>query len=950
MRVTVRVRPPLPREIDATGCFRACVACPRPVAAPAGAASAPGHDVYVTTTDEAVLVGGGGGPSGKQKSKRRVKGKSTGPTQSLRAFHFDAVFEGVSSTEDVYASACSDVATLALRGRNATVFAYVCVRSRARAWPLSTAAPLRARPALTRPPPRPRVRGNGSVLRMNVPPCPGVCATPAQSCAGGRWLAILCLALLLFLWVPGHPRTTTPPPPHTHTRAHARTHTISVSLTLPGIAGRRRYGQTGTGKTYTMHGGSTPTAFPPSSSASGDPSSSARHGVAGLIARDLFAATAQGARAATIEVACLQIYGSHLTDLLGDGDVGRCLRVRAVAPHRTGSDRAGAGPHTHTHTHTHQHSRTRSVEVEGLTWHRLSCVDGLGALERRAASRRNVAATKLNATSSRSHMVMTFRVTTTRGGGATGCAASTREKAVAKINVVDLAGSERVKDSGVAGQDLRDAAAINLSLFHLVGVVKALAAHQDGGGKCGEADGVPYNRSKLTTVLRDSLGGGCFTSLIATISPAQEHAHETVSTLKFAQACTKVAHTEQAAAAASAAESARQAEASLAEGRRRRGEARRVAGARLPWAEWRLAPLPSSHGAASLAPLAAPRPDANTLTTVTTVATDAGVTTVPYTRRTVALGLSGFGASGQVSCLCAGSPHAPRGLALCLHGHPSSAEAFEWVLPALVHAGYYAVAVDMPGRGASTGTPLLTRSEHNLDQGGACDVAVAAIAALAAPTEGGDGGDDNCGAAGSGEGARPGVGAEACAGVDGGNQREARPGPRAGEGEAGESEAGEAGEGAGRSKRQTRARKHKPRAVLVGYDWGGGVALSCGASKRHRGFVSHIVAFHPSYQEASAGELKRIGCPVHLVWCKQDQFHSWNKWKANSSALAASLGQSRYKLLLLDEPQYAKYNWRRHLDKIQLSIVEFVIGKSLNLNPDRAYKQVYGRASQTPPA
>ena len=53
---------------------------------------------------------------------------------------------------------------------------------------------------------------------------------------------------------------------------------------------------------------------------------------------------------------------------------------------------------------------------------------------------------------------------------------------------------------------------------------------------------IPYNRSKLTTVLKDSLGGGCYTSLVATVSPAQKHAHETFATLKFAASCSKVSH------------------------------------------------------------------------------------------------------------------------------------------------------------------------------------------------------------------------------------------------------------------------------------------------------------------------------------------------------------------------------------------------------------------------
>ena len=46
------------------------------------------------------------------------------------------------------------------------------------------------------------------------------------------------------------------------------------------------------------------------------------------------------------------------------------------------------------------------------------------------------------------------------------------------------------------------------------------------------------------------------------------------------------------------------------------------------------------------------------------------------------------------------------------------------------------------------------------------------------------------------------------------------------------------------------------------------MALNCAASKRHRRHVSHVTAFHPSYQETVAGELKGTGCPVQIVWCR----------------------------------------------------------------------------------
>ena len=78
---------------------------------------------------------------------------------------------------------------------------------------------------------------------------------------------------------------------------------------------------------------------------------------------------------------------------------------------------------------------------------------------------------------------------------------------------------------------MKDATAINLSLFHLARVVQALVDDKKL---------VPYKASKLTRVLANSLGGNSLTSVLATCSPAFLHVKETVSTCRFALACSKV--------------------------------------------------------------------------------------------------------------------------------------------------------------------------------------------------------------------------------------------------------------------------------------------------------------------------------------------------------------------------------------------------------------------------
>jgi kinesin family protein 6/9 len=103
-----------------------------------------------------------------------------------------------------------------------------------------------------------------------------------------------------------------------------------------------------------------------------------------------------------------------------------------------------------------------------------------------------------------------------------------------KLHLVDLAGSERTKKTGSSGVTLKEATFINKSLSFLEQVVIALC---DKG-----RDHVPYRQSKLTNILRDSLGGNCKTLMIANIWPEPSHLEETVSTLKFATRMMRVSN------------------------------------------------------------------------------------------------------------------------------------------------------------------------------------------------------------------------------------------------------------------------------------------------------------------------------------------------------------------------------------------------------------------------
>jgi kinesin family protein 6/9 len=156
---------------------------------------------------------------------------------------------------------------------------------------------------------------------------------------------------------------------------------------------------------------------------------------------------------------------------------------------------------------------------------------------------RAVAEHALNAASTRSHCVFTLyleRVYSTRGGGA----ASTRgtsdeeddgsstETVRCKLHLVDLAGSERIGKTHTVGGTAVQASFINKSLTFLEQVVLALLSSK--------REHVPYRSSKLTNMLKDSLGGNCRTRMVACVWPDTTHAEESIATLRFATRMMKV--------------------------------------------------------------------------------------------------------------------------------------------------------------------------------------------------------------------------------------------------------------------------------------------------------------------------------------------------------------------------------------------------------------------------
>uniref|UniRef100_A0A8C2RA23 Kinesin-like protein n=1 Tax=Capra hircus TaxID=9925 RepID=A0A8C2RA23_CAPHI len=144
-------------------------------------------------------------------------------------------------------------------------------------------------------------------------------------------------------------------------------------------------------------------------------------------------------------------------------------------------------------------------------------------LMEQGAKIRTTASTNMNASSSRSHMIITIQfkqVFLDRD--------LTKQSS---INLVDLAGSERQKSSGSEGDRLREGSRVNLSLTNLGNVISALADAAMGK----KVLHVPYRDSVLTKLLQSALGGNSRTTLIAAISPADICYEETLSTLRYAE-------------------------------------------------------------------------------------------------------------------------------------------------------------------------------------------------------------------------------------------------------------------------------------------------------------------------------------------------------------------------------------------------------------------------------
>eukprot|EP00276_Gloeochaete_wittrockiana_P018094 CAMPEP_0184337354 /NCGR_PEP_ID=MMETSP1089-20130417/5742_1 /TAXON_ID=38269 ORGANISM="Gloeochaete wittrockiana, Strain SAG46.84" /NCGR_SAMPLE_ID=MMETSP1089 /ASSEMBLY_ACC=CAM_ASM_000445 /LENGTH=1226 /DNA_ID=CAMNT_0026663017 /DNA_START=221 /DNA_END=3901 /DNA_ORIENTATION=- len=249
------------------------------------------------------------------------------------------------------------------------------------------------------------------------------------------------------------------------------------------------YGQTGSGKSYSMVG------------------YGANKGIIPISCDEMFKKIGRNDdanRSYQVTVSMLEIYNEKIKDLLD-------LKVNTPGVLKLKQNDSG-------------------VYVEGLSAMPVPSYKDMENQMEKGTTNRTVAATNMNATSSRAHTVFTivFTIVTNTPMG--------KSEVQSKINLVDLAGSERAESTGATGDRLKEGCAINQSLTSLGNVISALADASSGKKNVF----IPYRNSALTRLLQDALGGNSKTIMIAALSPADINFEETLSTLRYADRAKRI--------------------------------------------------------------------------------------------------------------------------------------------------------------------------------------------------------------------------------------------------------------------------------------------------------------------------------------------------------------------------------------------------------------------------
>lgn len=251
-----------------------------------------------------------------------------------------------------------------------------------------------------------------------------------------------------------------------------------VEAVLEGFNGTvLAYGQTSSGKTFTMTG-----------SISDDPT------YAGIIPRMIenvfdYICLADKNLEFTVKVGYCEIYMEKVKDLLDPSK--KNLKVHE--------------------------DKLKGVYIGDLSENYVNTESEVSELMKFGSDNREIGYTEMNAVSSRSHAIFIVNISQTN--------IKNYSTKTGKLYLVDLAGSEKIAKTGAIGKRLEEAKTINKSLAVLGQVIMSLTD--------GKSSHIPYRDSKLTRILQDSLGGNSKTSLITTCSPSIFNLEETISTLRF---------------------------------------------------------------------------------------------------------------------------------------------------------------------------------------------------------------------------------------------------------------------------------------------------------------------------------------------------------------------------------------------------------------------------------
>ena len=242
------------------------------------------------------------------------------------------------------------------------------------------------------------------------------------------------------------------------------------------------YGQTSSGKTYTMQG---------------EMGSESTMGIIPRMISHVFDFIhEQDSTEFMIKVSMIEIYQEKIRDLLDVSRVNLPIREDTI----------------------------KGIYVDGCSERYVGCPQDVLASLELGSNNRAQAATNMNEHSSRSHsiFILTINQTNKKEGFSK----------IGKLYLVDLAGSEKISKTGATGHTLEEAKIINKSLTTLGRVINNLTD--------GKSQHIPYRESKLTRVLQESLGGNSKTCLIITCSPSIYNESETLSTLRFGERAKKI--------------------------------------------------------------------------------------------------------------------------------------------------------------------------------------------------------------------------------------------------------------------------------------------------------------------------------------------------------------------------------------------------------------------------